>query len=159
MQIYTADMEAGTIELQKKLIHNINQSIMKANIFFKILFTILIITITYSCSNNDKDNNIPAPAPNKSIKFEITGNYSGHIFIVYNDNVSGNTSLTATSLPWSQTIDYPNSVVGIGISGNAVTTNPGIAGQSVSLKIYNGTTVVSQSNKNSVTNGLFILDT
>lgn len=150
-------MEAGTIELLEKLIHNINQSIMKANIFFKTLFTILIITITYSCSNND--NNIPAPAPNKSIKFEITGNYSGHIFIVYNDNISGNTSVTITSLPWSKTIDYPNSVVGIGISGNAVTSNAGVAGQTASLKIYNGTTVVSQSNKTADANGLFNFNT
>lgn len=130
---------------------------MKVNIFLKTLFTILIITITYSCSNND--NNIPDPAPIKSTKFEITGNYSGHIFIVYNDNISGNTSVTITSLPWSKTIDYPNSVVGIGISGNAVTTNPGVAGQTVSLKMYNGTTVVSQSNKTADVNGLFNFNT
>ena len=128
---------------------------MKANTFFKTLFTILIIAIIFSCSNDD--NNIPNQI--KSAKFEITGNYSGHIFIVYSDNISGNTSATITSLPWSKTIDYPNSVVGIGISGNAVTTNPGIAGQSVSLKIYNGTTVVSQSNKTADANGLFNFNT
>ena len=148
-------MEAGTIELLKKLIHNINQSIMKANIFFKTLFTILIIAIIFSCSNDD--NNIPNQI--KSAKFEITGNYSGHIFIVYSDNISGNTSATITSLPWSKTIDYPNSVVGIGISGNAVTSNAGVAGQTASLKIYNGTTVVSQSNKTADANGLFNFNT
>lgn len=128
---------------------------MKANPFFKTLFTILIIAIIFSCSNDD--NNIPNQI--KSAKFEITGNYSGHIFIVYSDNISGNTSATITSLPWSKTIDYPNSVVGIGISGNAVTTNPGVAGQTVSLKIYNGTTVVSQSNKTTDANGLFNFNT
>ena len=128
---------------------------MKANTFFKTLFTILIIAIIFSCSNDD--NNIPNQI--KSAKFEITGNYSGHIFIVYSDNISGNTSATITSLPWSKTIDYPNSVVGIGISGNAVTTNPGVAGQTVSLKIYNGTTVVSQSNKTADANGLFNFNT
>lgn len=128
---------------------------MKANTFFKTLFTILIIAIIFSCSNDD--NNIPNQI--KSAKFEITGNYSGHIFIVYSDNISGNTSATITSLPWSKTIDYPNSVVGIGISGNAVTTNPGVAGQTVSLKIYNGTTVVSQSNKTTDANGLFNFNT
>lgn len=128
---------------------------MKANTFFKTLFTILIIAIIFSCSNDD--NNIPNQI--KSAKFEITGNYSGHIFIVYSDNISGNTSATITSLPWSKTIDYPNSVVGIGISGNAVTTNPGVAGQTASLKIYNGTTVVSQSNKTADANGLFNFNT
>ena len=128
---------------------------MKANTFFKTLFTILIIAIIFSCSNDD--NNIPNQI--KSAKFEITGNYSGHIFIVYSDNISGNTSATITSLPWSRTIDYPNSVVGIGISGNAVTSNAGVAGQTASLKIYNGTTVVSQSNKTADANGLFNFNT
>ena len=128
---------------------------MKANTFFKTLFTILIIAIIFSCSNDD--NNIPNQI--KSAKFEITGNYSGHIFIVYSDNISGNTSATITSLPWSKTIDYPNSVVGIGISGNAVTSNAGVAGQTASLKIYNGTTVVSQSNKTADANGLFNFNT
>ena len=122
----------------------------------KTVFTILVIAFTISCS---KDVPSPFPTPIKSAKFEITGNYSGHIFIVYNDNISGNTSATITSLPWSKTIDYPNSVVGIGISGNAVTTNPGIAGQPVSLKIYNGTTVVSQSSKTADANGLFNFNT
>lgn len=130
---------------------------MKTSIFFKTILTILIITIIYSCSNND--NSIPSPTANNAAKFEITGNYTGHIFIVYNDNVSGNTSETITSLPWSKTITYPDNVVGIGISGNAVTTNPGIAGQTVSLKIYNGTTVVGQSNKTTDVNGLFNFDT
>jgi len=127
---------------------------MNATIFFKTLFTILVIFSITSC-NNDDDIQIPEPDPIKSAKFEITGNYTGHIFVVYNDNVSGNTTLTITSLPWSKTIDYPNSVVGIGISGNAVTTNPGVAGQTASLKIIEGNTVVNFSNIVADENGLF----
>ena len=124
---------------------------MKNSILKPVL--LLLTAIFISSSTNDDTT-----TPIKSAKFEITGNYTGHIFIVYNDNVSGNSSVTITSLPWSKTIDYPNSVVGIGISGNAVTTNPGIVGQSVSLKIYNGTTVVSQSNKIADANGLINFD-
>lgn len=127
---------------------------MKTKKILKTVFTILIIVFITSCS----DDNIPSPEPIKSAKFEITGNYSGHIFIIYNDNVSGNTTLTVTSLPWSKTIDYASNVVGIGISGNAVISNPGVAGQTVSLKIYNGTSVVRQSNKIADANGLFNFD-
>jgi hypothetical protein len=124
---------------------------------FKAVFTILIIMVITSCSN-DSGNNNSAPT-SKSAKFEITGNYTGHIFIVYNDNVSGNTSLIVTSLPWSKTIDYPNTVQGIGISGNAVTSNTAAAGQTATLKIYNGTTVVSQSSITADANGLFSFNT
>ncbi len=128
--------------------------IKKTSSLFKSIVAILTIALSASC---DKDASLPKP--NKFATFEITGNYTGHIFLVYNDNVSGNNSLTITSLPWEKTIAYPNSVVGIGISGNAVTTNPGVAGQTVSLKVYNGTTVVSQSNKTADANGLFNFDT
>ena len=131
---------------------------MKTMNLLKTTLAIFIITFAASCSK-DNDNNIPFPTPIKSAKFEITGNYSGHIFIVYNDNISGNTSLTVTSLPWSKTIDYPNTVVGIGISGNAVTSNSGVAGQTASLKIYNGTNILSESNKTADANGLFNFNT
>lgn len=123
----------------------------------KAIFTILVIFSITSC-NNDDDIQIPQPDPIKSAKFEITGNYSGPIFVVYNDNVTGNTTLTITSLPWSKTIDYPNTVTGIGISGNAITSNSSFAGQTASLKICRGTTVVGQSNKIADVNGLFNFD-
>lgn len=130
---------------------------MKTIKLFKAVIAILMITLTTSCGNDD--NYTPTPTPIKSAKFEITGNYSGPIFIVYNDNVTGNTSLTITSLPWSKTIDYPNTVTGIGISGNAITSNSSFAGQTASLKIFRGTTVVGESNKIADVNGLFNFDT
>lgn len=118
----------------------------------KTLFAILLIAITASCSSDDVN---PPLSSAKTAKFEITGNYTGHIFVVYNNNVTGNTSETITSLPWSKTIEYPSNVMGIGISGNAVMQNPGIAGQNVSLKIYHNNEVVGQSNKIADSNGLF----
>lgn len=120
----------------------------------KTFFAILLIAITASCSSDD-GNSIPQPSPIKSAKFEITGNYTGHIFVVYNNNVTGNATETITSLPWSKTIEYPNNVMGIGISGNGVMQNPGIAGQNASLKIYYDNEVVRQSNKIADSNGLF----
>lgn len=122
----------------------------------KVFFAILLIAITVSCSSDDGDGNtVPLPSPIKVAKFQITGNYTGHIFVVYNNNVTGNTTETITSLPWSKTIEYPSNVMGIGISGNAVMQNPGIAGQNASLKIYYNNEVVGQSNKIADSNGLF----
>lgn len=122
----------------------------------KTFFSILLIAITVSCSSDDGDGNpIPTPTPVKTAKFEITGNFTGHIFVVYNNNVTGNTTETVTSLPWSKTIEYPDNVMGIGISGNAVMQNPGVAGQTASLKIYYDNNVVRQSNKIADANGTF----
>lgn len=123
---------------------------MKKNV--KIFFTILLIAITVSCSSDDSN---PSPSPTKTAKFEITGNFTGHIFVVYNNNVTGNTTETITSLPWSKTINYANNVTGIGISGNAVLQNPGVVGQTVSLKIYHNNSVVGQSNRIADSNGSF----
>lgn len=118
-------------------------------------FTILLIVIIVSCSSDDSSN----PSPTKTAKFEITGNFTGHIFVVYNNNVTGNTTETITSLPWSKTITYPDNVTGIGISGNAVLQNPGVVGQNVSLKIYHNNNIVRQSNKIADSNGSFSFET
>lgn len=122
----------------------------------KTFFAILLIAAISSCSSDDSSS---SPTPTKTAKFEITGNFTGHIFIVYNNNVTGNTTETITSLPWSKTITYPDNVTGIGIGGNAVMQNPGIAGQNVSLKIYHNNNVVKQSNKTADANGSFSFET
>lgn len=121
----------------------------------KSFLAILLIAITVSCSSDDSN---PPSASTKTAKFEITGNYTGRIFVIYNNNVTGNISETITSLPWSKTIEYPSNVTGIGISGNAVMQVPGVAGQTANLKIYYNNTIVAQSNKIADSNGLFSFD-
>ncbi|NOU38716.1 MAG: hypothetical protein HOO89_08380 [Ferruginibacter sp.] len=123
--------------------------------YIKPFFFLSFVFTLFSCK---KDDIIPKPSPIKSAKFEITGTYSGNIFLVYNNNLSGNTTLTITSLPWSKTIDYASNVQGIGISGNAVFQSGGSIGQTASLKIYNGNNIVAQSNKISDANGVFNFD-
>lgn len=131
---------------------------MKTKKLISTIFAILLIALGTSCGNDD-DNNIPNPTPIKSAKFEITGNYTGHFTVVYNDNVSGNTTVSVTTLPWSKTIDYPDSVIGIGIGGNTILGNPGIPGQTATLRIYNGNTVVASSTKIADANGIVSFQT
>ncbi|MBN8642922.1 MAG: hypothetical protein J0L86_14005 [Flavobacteriales bacterium] len=132
---------------------------MKTEKLISTIITIIVIAIITSCSNNDDDNTIPSPAPIKSAKFEITGNYTGQFTVVYNDNVSGNTTVTVTTLPWSKTVEYPNNVIGIGIGGNTILGNPGIAGQTATLRIYNGNSVVASSTKTADANGIISFQT
>lgn len=104
----------------------------------------------FSCNSNDDDyqNN------SKNIKYEITGNYSGHLTVVYNDNISGNTVVTVTSLPWSKEVNYPNNVQVIGIGASSVVGHYGAAGQSATLKIYNDGNVVRNGNATTDSNGV-----
>jgi len=91
-----------------------------------------------SCSKDDNDS------PNRrTVKYEITGNFTGKLTIVYNDNVSGNTVLNDVTLPWSKDITYPATVTGIGIGAQSSTS--GTPGQTATMKIYSGGTVVKSS--------------
>ena len=127
-----------------------------------LFYAILLIAFSVFVSCKKTKSTIEpdtTPAPIKSAKFEISGNYSGHLFVVYNDNVSGNTTVTVTSLPWSKTIDYPSNVLGIGIGGNFITGNAGAAGQVANVKIYTGSTVVKSGSATADANGLINLPT
>lgn len=109
---------------------------------FKIIVAIVAISsvIVLSCS---KPNDPPAEQT-KRVKYEITGNFSGKLTVIYNDNVNGNTVLNNISLPWSVEVTYPANIVGIGIGASSSTT--GTAGQTAVIKIYvNGTEAKSST--------------
>lgn len=108
-----------------------------------------------SCKKKD---DVPEPAnppaaTTRNVTYEITGNYSGHLLVVYNDNVSGNTTLTVTALPWRKDVSYAASIRGIGIGGNGSSGKLGVSGQSASLKIYVSGNVVKSSNASADANG------
>lgn len=88
---------------------------------------------------NKEGNRLESTDP-RVIKYEITGNFTGKLLVVYLDNVSGNTQVNNVTLPWSKEITYPGNVIGIGISGQS--TDYGLPGQTATLKIYSGGTVV-----------------
>jgi hypothetical protein len=115
-----------------------------------LIFTVITFS---SCSNSDDNSNNSTPN-NRNVRYEITGNYTGHFLMVYNDNVSGNTSVTVTALPWIKNITYTPNVIGIGIGGNTVIGNQGIAGQTATLKIYSGDTTVATVSSTADVNGV-----
>ncbi len=115
------------------------------------LLLITLLSLFLNCSsneNNDNQNNT------RNIKYEITGNYSGHLTVVYNDNISGNTVVTVTSLPWSKEVTYNSNVQVIGIGASSVVGHYGAAGQAANLKIYNDGNVVRNVNATTDSNGL-----
>lgn len=121
------------------------------NTFLRISFYIILSVCCITCSSGDNDQN---QNNSRNIKYEITGNYSGQLTVVYNDNLAGNTVITVTSLPWSKEIIYNSDVQVIGISASSVVGHYGSAGQSATLRIYSGGMVVKSATASTDTNGV-----
>ena len=120
--------------------------ILRAVAIFLQLFVLI------GCSSND--DKVTNQNNSRNIKYEITGNYSGQLTVVYNDNVSGNTVVTVTKLPWSKEITYQTNVQVIGIGASSVVGQYGSSGQSASLKIYSDGIVVKSETAATNANGV-----
>ena len=122
---------------------------------FKIYTALLIIIPLQfiSCKKGGDDTS----GNSRMVKYEITGNFTGKLTVIYNDNVNGNTVLTDVSLPWSKEITYGNNIAGIGIgaSGNI----PGVSGQTATMKIYSGGSVVKTSTGTANATGVITIPT
>ena len=123
-----------------------------------ICASLLLATILLMLQACDKNNGDGLPVNNaRLVKYEITGNYTGKLTVVYNDNVSGNTVLNNVSIPWSKEVTYSQSVTGIGIGAQASIT--GTLGQTATLKIYVNGTEVKRSSGSAGSSGGLILPT
>lgn len=108
--------------------------------FFRSIACILITVLVWSCQPKE-----PVNVPYKKVRYEISGNYTGQFIIVYNNNVSGNTTLSNVQLPWSIELSYDASTVlaaGIGAQSSVA----GVGGQTATMKIIVDGTVMKSSN-------------
>ena len=104
---------------------------MKKYVKRAIFFLLAGFITLAACKKNKVDPGNPAT---RTVKYEITGNFSGKLTIVYNDNVNGNTVLNNISLPWTRELTYTQNVAAIGIQAQAAST--GMPGQTATMKIY-----------------------
>jgi hypothetical protein len=132
------------------------------------IFTLLVLVVVFtSCKKKKSTASAPASetvpiASTRTVKYEITGNYTGHLMVVINSSGSvggGNEIITVTSLPWTKTVEFANTTLGVGIGANAVIGQLGVQGQTASIKIYNGTNVVQSGNGVTGADGILILPT
>lgn len=117
--------------------------------FSSFAFAVLLLT---GCS---KKEDTPA-ASARTVKYEITGNFTGTIDLVYTDNTGNMTTLTINSLPWSREINYGANVLGIGFGAQG---QNGTAGQSATIKIYSAGNVVRSGNGTATALGIISLPT
>lgn len=91
------------------------------------------LTVFASCSNDD--DNEPQNT-SRTLRYELTGNFSGsNIITAYTTASGGTVTEQITSLPWSKEITFDTNVGGANI---VVSGAGGIAGQQVTLVIKKG---------------------
>ncbi|TKC12931.1 hypothetical protein FA048_04755 [Pedobacter polaris] len=101
-----------------------------------ILVTLVSLFMFSACKKSDKK----PQEESRTVKYEITGNFTGKLTVIYNDNVTGNTVLTEVPLPFSKTVTYGSNVKGIGFGANSSTVSA--PGQNAKITIYSHTGAV-----------------
>ncbi|NOT94258.1 hypothetical protein [Ferruginibacter sp.] len=102
--------------------------------------SLVLLPALFIFSSCNKENNNTGGTNSRVVKYEITGNFTGKLTVIYNDNVNGNIVINNVALPFLKDTTYPANITGIGIGGQA--SIPGVAGQTATMKIYSGGNVV-----------------
>lgn len=103
-----------------------------------LVFSLAIAVLGAGCSKDNDSTTGPTPVVSRSVKYEITGNYSGHFTVVYTNKSGGMNTVTVTALPWSLSFDANSDVAAVAMSVGAVVSQPGVTGQKATAKIFIG---------------------
>lgn len=92
---------------------------------------VAVLTVLVSCKKEEKKN--PEPS-SRTLRYEITGNFTGSLVASYTTASGGGTNDQIT-LPWNKEINYAQSVTAAIL---AVSGSGGSAGQKVTVVIKRG---------------------
>ncbi|PZR16861.1 MAG: hypothetical protein DI539_17420 [Flavobacterium psychrophilum] len=119
---------------------------------FIYLFALVMTTLSLtSCSSDDDKGSV---SKSREIKYEITGSYSGGgvMSIVYIQN-NQPIITEATSLPWTKTYTANDDIAVGGFNCDVSGATPG---EVVTLKVYQGGTVIETVDATATSDGLII---
>ncbi|NIF04869.1 hypothetical protein F3J23_05395 [Chryseobacterium sp. Tr-659] len=117
-----------------------------------IIFGLAYISLT-SC-NKDEDE---SPPSNKTVKYELKGNYTGRIFVAFTDQNGSTVNEIVSSLPWNKEITVKSSVIAVGIGGQTSAPYYGAVGQTVTANLYVENQVKQSGTATADTNGVIVL--
>lgn len=111
---------------------------MKTQILFgtqyaRIIFIYMLVLLgstLISCSSGDE----PVANKHREVRYEITGNFSGTLTVVYTSLTGGSRVENNVRMGWSMEMEYPASTSSIGIGAQASTL--GSPGQTAVIKIF-----------------------
>lgn len=123
---------------------------MKTIIRTSIGFLLLIASLS-SCK---KDNEPGSNAPARDTRYEIKGNYTGHLLVVTNDNEGNTQDFSITALPWNRENTYPAAIRTFAYSGITLANKVGAPGQTITVSLYVGGKLVKTLNATTDQNGI-----
>ncbi|MDW8851478.1 MmpS family transport accessory protein [Flavobacterium sp. MMLR14_040] len=117
---------------------------------------VLVVTLAFtavSCSSDDDNNSEPVTA-SRDVKYEITGNFTGKLDATYMEKSGAPLIEDVTSLPWTKefTANADSNGALVHSSGYG-----GVAGQTVTAKIYVGGKVVSELTGTANSDGIIVV--
>ena len=121
-----------------------------------VAFLSLAFAVTGCGGGNDGPSG-PPPASQRTVRYEITGNYSGALTVAYTTESNATVATEVLSLPWSKSMTFPAGDVGVGIGGGSLVGSFGAPGQTVTVRIYSGSTVVRSQVATTASTGLLSL--
>jgi len=114
------------------------------------LFTIVSSLVLGSCSSDDNGN---SGSSSRDVRYEITGNFSAPLNVTYITASGGATSAEVTSLPWTLSFTADAASTGAGFNAGGF---GGTAGQTISLKVYQGGELKSTTNAVADSDGIIV---
>lgn len=105
-----------------------------------------------ACSK--KSDSVSPQASSKVVKYELTGNYTGKLTIVYTNASGVNENVTYATLPWSKEITVSNDVLSVAFTSSTTSTSTlGVKDQTVTAKLYVGGVVKKSTTSTADVNG------
>jgi hypothetical protein len=117
---------------------------------------VLVLTLAFtavSCSSDDDNNSEPGTA-SRDVKYEITGNFTGELDVTYMEKSGAPLIEDVLALPWTKefTANADSNGALVHTSGLG-----GVAGQTVTAKIYVGGKVVSELTGTANSDGIIVV--
>lgn len=107
---------------------------MKKQFLNHLALFFLSVVLIFSCKKNNNNNN--SGQNERKVKYELSGNFTGKLLVVTSTNSGQLQQFNDIGLPWTKEFTYDKSVLGAGISLQTENENRGVAGQTLTLKVF-----------------------
>lgn len=123
---------------------------MKTQLKQLMLMLTLVFTFASCSSDNDDKDSVNR---SRDVKYEVTGNYTGTLSVVYTESGNAGQSADITAFPWTKEFTASSDTAGAGLT---VSGYGGVADQTITVKIIVGGIVEKETTAKATSDGIII---
>lgn len=117
---------------------------MSRSRFLAALAVTLMSVLLVACGGSDGVTD--PPAANRTIRYEMTGNYTGPLLVSFTSETGGLVNAAVTTLPWTRDVTYAGSVTSVAFTLSPTAAVPSNVGQTLTVRmLVGGSQVRTQS--------------